>query len=424
MQIFLVAAFFIFMQKGVMLSPDSASYINHYMVRMGLYPLTISMFQYLFKEHALQFLVMLQLIFTIFASYKLSSFLRLAFKLPSFLHWGLICVLLSPIVMFNCSNEIMSEGLAYPLFLLTSHYFFKYIALKQIKHLYIFSLCLCLLTFTRQQYLFFYVVSVFAFIYLVFSKGISKKGTHFVFSIALSLFSFFLMERAYHSVYHKAFSGTPFTGIQLLIRPLFLSTSDILKHFNDPKEKQFVQEVTNEMLVQDIIDIDINKRRNLQFELYYNTIYYKIASPTLNKIWPKAAIEAELGKSISDFEYLQAVDSKAIFISTMLIKSNFINYAKSYIKDVQRGFGSYILFGFVLFMVLISLFNITYMRDFNIFYPIFISAGLIHLGNISFVCLVEPPLLRYSYSTGTLLLCMLLIMSYLFANNLPHTKAE
>lgn len=409
--LFLLAIFAYCIHDGVILCPDSHGYIYHSAIRIGLYPLTISLFQIIFKGYGLQALVTFQLISSLSTSYMITQFLASTFQLPLGLRWLLLIFFTAPILMIG--NTILSEGIAYPLFLLTSLFFLKGILHKNLKDLYFFSFFLFFLVFTRQQYLFFYGLAiVYTFLAYVFpqffledTRKIQKK---FFLSIILSCCTFFLSERTYHYIYHGVFAGTPFTGTQLVIRPLYLTTEDSYKILNTPIQQEFVKEAFKGMVEQRIIDKNSSYRSSNDFETYYNTLYHQIFS----SLWGKILAPPADSKDNNSFKALQHIDQQTISVALQLIRSNFILYTKFYIRDIIRGFGGHIFVGFIFFMFIACFWNIIKSPTPNKVYLSFMLANLIHLGNISLVCLVEPPLYRYTYSTGVLLLSILIIMGY------------
>jgi hypothetical protein len=415
--VFLSLACLYCLQNGVSFSPDSGTYISHGAIRTGLYPLTISVFQSLLKGYGLQALVGFQIVFAITAIYMIVNFLKITFNLTYFLQWICLSVFLIPLFIFQSANGVLSEGLAYPLFLLTSYFFLKGILEKTIKHLYLFSFFLSLLVFTRQQYLFFYGIAIVAILFfMAVQRNFPKKGL-FILSVALSLGGIFVSERAYHYVYHGSFASTPFTGIQLIIRPLYLAPIDAYKDFSDLKQQQFVKEVLKEVAHQKIVDTESDHYRTLEgFHLYYNTIQHQICPSWLAKIWEKEDLKDKIR---SDFEYTRMLDKEMTLISFRLIRNNFIKYSASYIKDFILGAGGFSYLGLVFFFNLLCLRNIFWCHDKNPIYYAVIFATLIHLGNLAVICLVEPPLIRYTYSTNILLFTMLIVMGYqLFQNTL------
>jgi hypothetical protein len=208
------------------------------------------------------------------------------------------------------------------------------------------------------------------------------------------------------------------------MRPLFFATNESYKMFKDPQQKQFVEEGMRTLLEKNVIDPDPDKRFPISFELNYNRGYHIILSPLWGKIWPKQSLENEKRKIYSEFEFYQAIDKQALRMSFVLIKNNFVNFTKSYIKDIVRGFGGDIFFGFIFLCCILFFGKIISTSNVNVFYSSFIFSSLIHLSNIAFVCLFEPPLFRYTYATGLLLLSMLIIMIYLLDNNPQLTSSD
>lgn len=401
--------------KGVILVPDSQSYINHYDIRMGLYPLCISLFQYCFKGYALNFLIYFQLISAFLSTYLLTHFLHKTFKLPSLLYWMCVFLFHMPIIVFQISNEILSEGLSYPLFLITSFCFLRGIWLEDIKFLYCFTFSACLLTFTRQQYIFYYIVAYSSLLYLALARPHFQKKLQYFFSITLSICAFVIAERSYHYVYHGTFSGTPFTGIEMIVRPVYISTEETSKIFKDPKEQEFIREAVKNSVAQKFMNPDLDKRE-LNTPTHSNLMKYQIAVPLLNQIWDKNSFDKDNGRVTSSFEYMQFIDKKALHISFNIIKNNSFSYMVSYAKEVIHGFGGYAYFGFIFLLSVVFLWNIVLKEILLPYYVLFSFASLIHLGNLMMISFFEPPIMRYTYSTAILLFSMLIVMLYPCAN--------
>lgn len=393
------------LRQGVILTPDSGTYISLSPVRIGLYPLTILLFQSIFKGYALQALVVFQLGFAITASYHLATFLRSTFNLPAFMHWVFIATFLSPLIVFKSANEIMSEGLAYPLFLVSSYFLLKGVVSKNIKCLLAFSFSIFLLSFTRQQYLFFYGIGVVSFLFLFFFAKDFHKNTFYLLSIFLSLGSFFLAERSYHLLVHHSFSQTPFVGCQFIIRPLFLATEDSYKDFTNPSERRHIKETVDEMLDRKILEKDPTHRGSDHYSVYFTPIA-KIFVKSIDKIW-----EHEYKKN-DPFQYTKVIDHQVTSMALTLISHNFFNYIKSYAKDIIYGFGGSIYLILCFSLAVYFLFRVLFLNEKNMFLVSFILAALIHFGNLAVICLFEPPLTRYTYSTSTLLGSLIFIIGY------------
>jgi len=416
--------FIINMHKGFILQPDSGTYLTNSINRIGLYSLTISLLRYLFADFGLQAVLIFQQIIVIWASYILSTFLKNFFKLPTFIYWSLLCLFMSPAIFAGVANDILSEGLAYPLFLFTSYFFFKGLLSGNIKSLYVFCGFAFLLASTRQQYLLFYCVGFISLIYLSwFHPNFHKKGSYLL-ALVLSLCSLFCFERMYNYVYHGSFSATLGAAPQFVVRPLFIATTDSYKDFSDPQQRMIVKETMDEIVKNKIVDPDPNKRT---LDLY-STTYIPIALAFYNlrtKIWPVEEFFKQISKNDPrfDYKYNQMLDEQTKSIAFTLIKNNITKYASSYFKEVIRGFGGYAFFLATSFLGFIFLWNLLCspfsFRSEHPLYLSFIFAALINLGNVSIVSFMEPTYVRYSYSTHILLIAMFFILGSKYLS--PHS---
>lgn len=394
--------------KGPAISPDSGSYEGYSIVRIGMYPLLISFFKFCFKAHAFKSLAIFQTMLTLSAIYGLSNFLRSQFKLPFYAYAAIICVFLFPSVSHAAAWDILSESISYPLFLLTTWSFLKVLTNKTKIEATIFTTLLFLLCFTRQQFMFFYVVSfIYSFYLLVFSKKQTSKQLFL--KTVLSLCTFFIAERGYHAIYHGHFAGTPFVGTQFLMRPLFIATNEALNSIEEPKQQQFISEVTAELKKNDIINPGQPSKELYAYEYFYNTMYHKISSKIWNKVWSKSALDKTFGKDLSNFQVQQIIDNNALMIGLKLIQANFLPTVTYYIKDTIRGMGGYSCFFFMIVLSLSCIAAAFKSKKLNLLYLSTLCSIVMHLGNSSLVCLFEPPLTRYVYSTNALFFVMVII---------------
>jgi hypothetical protein len=414
---FLFVCFFIFsLTQGPQFQADSGSYELGSIIRIGMYPLIITLFKAVFKTYAFNFLAFFQVSFTLLSINLLTKFLKKQFALNFYLYFVCVLFFLFPATFNGAEYFIISESLAYPLFLVTLLFFFQFVVHKKNKDALLFIVTLLLLCFTRQQFVFFYVV---AFIYGLYLVGVEKKlksARNLVFFSIISMATFFITERTYHYIFHGHFAGTPFVGTQFLMRPLFVASSDSLKSITDHKQRLFIDEVVKKLIEKDIISPDSPIKEIYMYEYLYNTMYHGVSAGVWGKVWSKDVLSAECHKTLDDFEVQQTIDRNALFMGIHLLKTNFLKVITHYVKDVIRGMGGYFS---VLLIGIISIycFAVILMRNKsdNLIYIFTLSTVLMHLGNASLVCLFEPPLTRYMYATGTILAVMIfIVLSKLF----------
>lgn len=414
---FLFVGFFIFsLIQGPQFQADSGSYELGSIIRIGMYPLTIALFKAIFKTYAFNFLVLFQVCLTIVSIHLLTKFLKKQFNLSFWIYCLGVSFFLFPAVTNGAEYFIISESLAYPLFLLSLLFFFKFVGDKKNINAIAFAVLLFCLCFTRQQFVFFYVVAFVYGAYIIVFEKKFKSARNIIIVSVISLSTFFISERTYHYLFHGHFAGTPFVGTQLLMRPLFVASSDSLKKFEDPKQRLFLNETVDELMKREIISPDSPIKEIYMYEYLYNTMYHKISAAIWGKVWAKDILNKEHNKQLSDFEVHQIIDHNAMLMGIHLVKNNFVTFANHYIKDVIRGMGGYfsvVLLGIISIFCLITVFLSATAN--NHIYIFTLLSALMHLGNSSLVCLFEPPLTRYTYMTGAVLSVMILnVLSKLF----------
>lgn len=391
--------------------PDSGSYESYSSVRIGLYPFTISFFKWLFASYAFQVLAVFQSFFVVVASLYFTNFLQKKFSLNAFISVGILVVLLFPCVTHCKANAIISESVAYPLFLFSALQFCKMVFNHKNKYIFILVVAMYLLTFTRQQFIALYVVMlIYGFYIFYFEKQYKYAKKIFIASI-LSISCFFISERTYHLFFHGSFAGTPFVGTQLLMRPIFIASGKSLTNFEEPKQQNFINKVTENLKSREIIAPDSGIKEITAYEYFYNTMYHVVSAPIWGGIWTKDSLNKELETELSDFQVLQIIDKNCLTMSLKLIKENIANFSMHYTKDVIRGMGGYMFIIFLAVMFLTCLYYLLCVRIQNN-KPIFILVSLatfMHLGNSALVCLFEPPLTRYTYATASFLAVTLII---------------
>src|SRR4029078_6210281 len=156
---------------------------------------------------------------------RLTFFIVLSIlSLPYTLRWG---------------NFLLSQGLAYPLFLLTVRYLFISLFKGNKKALYYGMVTLILLTLTRRQFLFMYVVFPCVILYIGYRyKLILKEIMFLLLMFGLTYLSADFLERSYNFFYHKPFSTVPSLGMQLIVAPLYLASEEDEVIFEDNQEKR------------------------------------------------------------------------------------------------------------------------------------------------------------------------------------------
>lgn len=403
----IILIFFV-VQSGLIysaqLQPDSGTYISYSIIRTALYPLTIGAFNFLFGSYGLQVLVFCQMTFAIILSYILSSLIEKIFSLNFLSFMFVFGLCLSPLV-YGYGNIVLSEGLAYPLFLGAIYCLFSGLFKKNLIHFYMFSGLLLLLCLTRQQYVVLYIIGGLTWSYLLYHRIFSKKSrNNWLISLLSSFILVFITESSYHYAVHDFFGLTPFSGSQMLVSPLYLSNKDDTKYFPSP-ELQTIHALLIQKLEQKNIIGEASEPKDFNgFSIHYNTMQHLIILPTFSQK------TLELHPHLNLTNLTQKVNQATLQMSWILIKKHPIKYLKFYFHIFVNGAGGYYPLFFSLFFLALGI--IFSCLSTSIIFPVLVFSILMNLGNTALVSIFEPPLTRYTY--GPMLLMYSIFAAFIF----------
>ena len=174
---------------------DSQSYIKMHEMREPLYPTIIAVIRTIFggngSEEYLLFVVILQAIIIGYVVYNVTKYFSDEFKLNNVGTVIVFMIFISVSLMNRFlakrgamySNSIMSEGIAYPLFILFFRYCYEYINTYKVKPLFIATVISFLLVSTRKQM---YVSLVLIIVSIIYVAIRNKKIKHVVICFLLS----------------------------------------------------------------------------------------------------------------------------------------------------------------------------------------------------------------------------------------------
>lgn len=197
---------------GVILCPDSASYINMSISREPFYCMFLACLKMLFNYNAyLTVAVYLQSILAALAAYCMADYLRKEFKLTCFQMSLVVSIplLVSLLCRFVAkqasmySNCILTEGIACSLFLIFARYLLEFCYRKKWKSLFISSVISFILVSTRKQ-MCITVFLIICTIFVVYCKNKEiKRGVLISFLCASCIIcGSLLLDRGYNYIVH------------------------------------------------------------------------------------------------------------------------------------------------------------------------------------------------------------------------------
>lgn len=213
-----VVLFYIFFAfyDGAIICDDSPSYIQMFDYLEPLYPLFLLLFRTFFGDNYLQVVVIVQSLLLAFATYALVRFLYEKYELNEIIETILILIFISISLLCRFaakrgsmySNSILTEAIAYPMFLLFFRYVTDYFIIKENKALPICIVLSLLLVSTRKQM----YLSLFLLIISLIYRGIvDKKIIRNIMTMFLAASIVLFGSRSIDSIYINSihnYSGT------------------------------------------------------------------------------------------------------------------------------------------------------------------------------------------------------------------------
>jgi hypothetical protein len=404
---------------GIHYSPGSYSYVNALIIRSPVYPLFIDFFQLIFKSNFEFPLFVIQLSLGLYGIFYFVKTIYLIFPIKRWTLFVLSLIIVTPYLFpSKIGNNILSEGLAYPLFLFFISNLFRGFFFESRNKLYVSAVILFLLVLTREQFLFVLPLSILLLIYLAF-KNNSIKRYLFLLVIYFSIpVLCSITDKVYHKICFGYYVSTPWTGIHLAALPFFVSDKDDYKIFKNKEEQDYFKTIYYELTysgltLNEYIKTNIDSRGFT----FYTRNFTTIANLTIDPAGRKFFEDAD-----NNYKYILN-DKMAKKIAIPLIKKNLYTCLKFYIMNIVTGIGQErLLFTYPIFLFFSFSQMIKRFQKIDIF--IFICF-LISFSNVCLIALGQPLTnYRYTiYSDFLIYTSFIILLSHVFNfNNYDRQK--
>ena len=391
---------FLWYAVGVKLDLDSGSYIDGSILRSPLYPLIIQLFSFI--DSSLNVLILFQLLLGLFAVHTFLHTLRKIFNF-GFITSVVVLIFISlPYYFitvkqrFFIGNLILTGSICYPLFLLASASIFNAVIQQKLRFYLHFILLTALLILTRRQFLFLYPFFILVWLALFFQK--EKIEFSRLILLAVFIFSIIatnMIEKTYQYIKHDKFTTVPFTGRQLLVMPMFVAKESDKNLFARENQRDIFMHIYDEMASEGIAfyhkgSPSINAY--IAYERHYNDISHYIIPRSAQKV---------MGAQYDEYK----MDACTVQMSLVLIRHNFKDFLKLYLKNIEMNSGKkpFVLFLFLVFTLTL----INYIKHRSKASLILLFALILQLGNYMLIALVEPIIWRYTIYTNQVLFALL-----------------
>lgn len=404
--ILFLAVGIIVLKNPIRYFPDSEGYVDMLIFRSAGYPVFLDLVEVFFGAHFITGLIVVQLLLGFMAILVFIKTLIQVLKLNQIWYILLIGILLMPYFFHNSvANRVLSEGLAYPLYLLVINYYILALYHSKTKYFWYALAFLFGLILTRTQFLFLVPVGILV---LINTMRFEKKRKPQLLILVMFIATPFLMsltDKTFHKIKHEHFVNTPWTGIHLIAPAFFVADADDFTIYRTEKEQQFFKTVYKRLSEKqlNIHNLDTTKKFNSSLKVYIDD-YSKIANATVFK----SAMELypNVGKRKNKIIKVDELTKK---MALPLIFNNYKEYIKLAIRNFIHGFLDDKILIIFLITFIVSLYQIIKKR--NVFlYQFFALITLLAMSNMAIVAIGMHTISRFTFYNYWVLPLLLIIL--------------
>lgn len=249
--------------------PDTNTYLKAHIYRFPGYIYFLRGVRFLFGSGFEMAVVVIQLLMGLVAVFIGHRLLSKLFSLSFLLRIALAVLLVFPFFEpFMVANKLVSEGLAYPLYLLMICHALKLLFDDRLRSLWVISGCFILLVLTRGQFVI--VAPILLVIFLLKYRFQFKERNRLL--VVICLFSLpiltNLLDRTHRELVYGYFETTPFSFVNAITLPLYVSDKEDSMLFEDSKQQDIFQLTYYRMDQMDLLASEVDgdtKSKYLRF---------------------------------------------------------------------------------------------------------------------------------------------------------------
>ena len=407
--IFLFATYAIifgyFMLQPAIYSPDTNSYWHLDINRYPGYVLFLRTFKFIFQDYFDLGVVGFQLLFTLFSVHtfqkNLSSLLNVNLVTKSILVAILVFPIFPPLLT---ANNLCSEGLSYPLYLLLISFSVDFLFRNQTKKIYWLLISYILLALTRGQFA--VVIPIIGLIYVLKHKksAFQKKNLKYLILLLIIPFVTNLLDSTYRKMVHGYFITTPFSYVNAITLPLYLSDEKDADLFSNPDQKAIFQKTYKRIDSLGLLSSKVKGTYQEKYELFHNNFPY-----ICNQSFHNLGAQHYYSKEQITFKNYIDIELAAKEMFPILLKTHFKEWVTLYTISVLRGY--YAVFILVFFVLVCLYSGWKTLKRFTLEYGLIFMASLLLLANSLLVAVAVHTIMRYTFYNFALAFIIVLILS-------------
>jgi len=382
--------------------PDSAGYLNMTIFRTCGYPLFVAAHKMLFGSYFESGIIATQFILNVTGALFLIRSVRKSIELNKWLLVALYAILLFPIFLgILTANTILSEGLAYPLYLFIIGNMLLAVASKRSNYFYYALMLAFVLILVRGQFLFLIPFIIIAIILAYYKSFFKWKSVLLVLTaISIPVLSIFT-DIIFHKIQHHHTVTTPLTGIQIIAIPFYISHENDYIAFESKEQQEYFKFVYARLSEKKLLSSQLTPAIDpvdFFFDNYVPICNETISVDAMNQFYHDKPIE----------EQFIGNDKMTSAMTLPLIKHNFKAWFRMYFGNFTKGFDTSKYF--LLYVILLLLAIINFIKKEDYLSKIIILLILLPIGNSAIIALAEATIGRYTFYNNWVLFLIFFIL--------------
>ena len=389
---------------GPLEAPDTHGYIHFSHLRQPLSCYFFDFFQTIFGQHFYWPVFITQLLLGIVASWHMTRTFERVFVTEKLTTIFIFFILLSPYYLpTRFANYILSEGLAYPLFIAAISFFAQSLWTRNFKYYLRFLGFTLLLVLTRRQFIFLYPFIIAFVIYQCWRKPVDVNPFPIIAASLLAIGLAECLDLLYYYYHWGAWTHAPFTWRQASVALLYLSQPSDINLFTDPFMVKIFTE-TRQMMMDQRMGFDPATLGQWPRDFIYYQHYYLHYNDICHRI---------LGTVLGNNGLISDIDREVTLkqITVILFKKYYADFLILYIFNIVKNLGSYF---YILQIALVGLWSMLAMLKPSVSPRIQLTFWicLLNAGNYMAIALVEPAMKRYTLYTDSIQLAVLMVFIF------------
>lgn len=402
---------FIVVYQGPIFSPDTYSYLDAVIYRSPGYPIFSKLFMYVFGQFYDLAIISFQIIAGLIGVHLFFKTCSHIFNLKWFEKVPLFLILIFP--FFNpllVANNICSEGLSYPLYLLLISFSLQFLLLNKTSVLKYIIISSVLLALVRSQFILVPLIIAIIYYFKFKKKILTKKHLSKVLILVLVPIASVLIDKTYHKLKDGEFVSTPFSYINACASALYVSDFNDAQNISRTDDKNIFVACYHFLDEHGWLISTKSQKSNAEKYYHFHNNMGNICNYTLQdngRAYYKSKNQTIVQASISTER-----TAKNLFF--VLVKTNFKKWITLYFNNVLHGFKS--IFILIFLLAIVSFSFIKLIKNYSNFYAIQFLISSLLLSNALIIAFASHSIMRYLFYNYALFFILIVVLSKYFIN--------